>query len=77
VPPRICQGIRRDLPAASRRKHYPVSNAYADQRPHDFLIDTGGAVTVSSMGFDKKDLETIATHSCRAQKNISGAAFPS
>ncbi len=42
---------------------YPVSNAYGlTSVPTIFLIDTGGAVKVSSMGFDKKDLETIAAH---------------
>jgi peroxiredoxin len=40
---------------------YPVSNAYGlTNVPTTFLIDTNGTVKVSSMGFDKKDLETIA-----------------
>jgi hypothetical protein len=40
---------------------YPVSNAYAlTNVPTIFLIDTDGTVKVGSMGFDKKDLETIA-----------------
>jgi peroxiredoxin len=40
---------------------YPVSNAYGlTNVPTTFLIDTGGTVKVSSMGFDKKDLEQIA-----------------
>jgi len=40
---------------------YPVSNAYGlTNVPTIFLIDTDGKVRVSSMGFDKKDLETIA-----------------
>ncbi len=40
---------------------YPVSNAYGlTNVPTIFLIDTEGKVRVSSMGFDKKDLETIA-----------------
>src|SRR5467141_3856348 len=40
---------------------YIVSNAYGlTNVPTIFLIDTGGTVKVSSMGFDKKDLETIA-----------------
>jgi peroxiredoxin len=42
---------------------YPVSNAYGlTNVPTNFLIDTDGTVKVSSMGFDKKGLETIATH---------------
>ena len=40
---------------------YPVSNAYGlTNVPTIFLIDTDGKVKVSSMGFDKKDLEKIA-----------------
>jgi peroxiredoxin len=40
---------------------YVVSNAYGlTNVPTIFLIDTDGAVKVSSMGFDKKDLEKIA-----------------
>jgi peroxiredoxin len=40
---------------------YLVSNAYGlTNVPTIFLIDTDGKVKVSSMGFDKKDLETIA-----------------
>ena len=40
---------------------YPVSNAYGlTNVPTTFLINPDGKVKVSSMGFDKKDLETIA-----------------
>ena len=40
---------------------YPVSNAYGlTNVPTIFLIENDGEVEVSSMGFDKKDLETIA-----------------
>ncbi|HEY6267185.1 MAG TPA: TlpA disulfide reductase family protein [Candidatus Acidoferrum sp.] len=40
---------------------YVVSNAYGlTNVPTIFLIDTDGTVKVSSMGFDKKDLEKIA-----------------
>jgi peroxiredoxin len=42
---------------------YPVSNTYGlTNVPTIFLMDTDGTVKVSSMGFDKKDLETIAAH---------------
>lgn len=42
-------------------KGYPASNAYGlTNVPTIFLIDTGGAVKVSSMGFNKADLENIA-----------------
>jgi len=40
---------------------YPVSNGYGlTNVPTIFLIASDGKVKVSSMGFDKKDLETIA-----------------
>src|SRR5712664_608715 len=40
---------------------YVVSNAYGlTNVPTIFLIDSDGAVKVTSMGFDKKDLEAIA-----------------
>jgi len=40
---------------------YSVSNAYGITNvPTIFLIETDGKVKVSSSGFDKKDLETIA-----------------
>jgi peroxiredoxin len=40
---------------------YPVSNAYGlTNVPTIFLIHTDGSVKVSSLGFDRKDLEAIA-----------------
>jgi cytochrome c biogenesis protein CcmG, thiol:disulfide interchange protein DsbE len=48
---------------------YVVSNAYGlTTVPTVFLIDTDGTVKVSSMGFDKKDLETIALHLAERKK---------
>jgi len=48
---------------------YPVSNAYGlTNVPTIFLIDTDGTVRVSSMGFDKKDLETIAAELAQRKK---------
>jgi len=48
---------------------YPVSNAYGlTNVPTVFLIDTDGTVKVSSMGFDKKDLETVATQLAERRK---------
>jgi peroxiredoxin len=50
-------------------KGYIVSNAYGlTNVPTIFLIDTDGTVKVSSMGFDKKDLETIATELAQRRK---------
>jgi len=48
---------------------YVVSNAYGlTNVPTIFLIDTVGAVQVSSMGFDKKDLEKIAAELAERKK---------
>ena len=48
---------------------YVVSNAYGlTNVPTIYLIDTGGTVKVSSMGFDKKDLETIAAELAERRK---------
>jgi len=48
---------------------YPVSNAYGlTNVPTIFLIETDGKVKVSSMGFDKKDLETIASQLAERRK---------
>ena len=48
---------------------YPVSNAYGlTNVPTIFLIETDRKVKVSSMGFDKKDLETVATQLAERQK---------
>jgi peroxiredoxin len=44
-----------------KEKNYPSSNAYGlTNVPTIFLIETDGTVKISSMGFDKKDLESIA-----------------
>jgi peroxiredoxin len=48
---------------------YVVSNAYGlTNVPTIFLIDTDGTIKVSCMGFDKKDLETIATELAERKK---------
>ena len=48
---------------------YPVSNAYGlTSVPTIFLIESGGKVKVSSTGFDKKDLETIASELAERRK---------
>lgn len=40
---------------------YPVSNAYGlTNVPTLFLVEAEGKITVTSVGFDKKDIETIA-----------------
>jgi cytochrome c biogenesis protein CcmG, thiol:disulfide interchange protein DsbE len=48
---------------------YAVSNAYGlTNVPTIFLVNTDGAVKVSSMGFDKKDLETIGAYLAERKK---------
>jgi peroxiredoxin len=48
---------------------YPVSNAYGlTNVPTIFLIEPDGKVKVSSMGFDKRDLETIASELAERHK---------
>jgi peroxiredoxin len=55
---------------------YPVSNAYGlTNVPTIFLIDTDGTVKVSSTGFDKKDLETIAETLAERKKMSSAPLF--
>jgi len=55
---------------------YPVSNAYGlTNVPTIFLIDTDGQVKVSSMGFDKKDLETIAAALAERKRMAAAPLF--
>ena len=54
---------------------YVVSNAYGlTNVPTIFLIDTDGTVKVSSMGFDKKNFESIAANLAE-RKKVSLAPF--
>jgi peroxiredoxin len=49
------------FPVLTDQHAYPVSNAYGlTNVPTVFLISSDGSVKVSSVGFDKKDLEAIA-----------------
>jgi peroxiredoxin len=64
------------FPVAIDAKGYPASNAYGlTMVPTIFLIDSDGAVKVSSMGFAKQDLETIATELARRRNLASAALF--
>jgi peroxiredoxin len=55
---------------------YAVSNGYGlTSVPTTFLIDTDGAVKVSSMGFDKKDLEKIAGELAEHKKTSLAPLF--
>jgi peroxiredoxin len=64
------------FPMLTDEKDYPVSNAYGlTSVPTIFLIDTDGTVKVSCMGFDKKDLETIAAELAGRRKLAPAALF--
>jgi peroxiredoxin len=64
------------FPMAPDDKGYPVSNAYGlTNVPTIFLIEPDGAVRVSSNGFDKKDLETIASELAERRKIPPAALF--
>jgi peroxiredoxin len=55
---------------------YIISNAYGlTNVPTIFLIDTEETVKVSSMGFDKKDLETIAAELAQRRNIILAPLF--
>jgi peroxiredoxin len=57
-------------------KGYPVSNAYGlTMVPTIFLFDTDGTVKVSSMGFAKADLESIAAALAERKKIKAVALF--
>jgi peroxiredoxin len=64
------------FPIALDADGYPVSNAYGLRNvPTIFLIETHGSVRVSSNGFDKKDLETIAGKLAEGRKIVPAALF--
>jgi peroxiredoxin len=55
---------------------YAVSNAYGlTNVPTIFLMDDSGMVKVSSMGFDKQDLETIAAELAERKKTLLAPLF--
>jgi peroxiredoxin len=63
------------LPTALDAEGYPASNAYGlTNVPTSFLIDSDGSVKIASMGFNKKDLETVAAELSERRK-IPAAAF--
>lgn len=55
---------------------YPVSNAYGlSTVPTIFLIEPGGKVKISCMGFDKSDLEKIAAELSQRRKIAAAPLF--
>jgi peroxiredoxin len=64
------------FPIVLDEKGYPVSNAYGlTSVPTIFLIEPDGTVRVSSTGFDKKDLETIARELAGRRRIAPAALF--
>jgi peroxiredoxin len=59
-----------------KEKNYPASNTYGlTNVPTIFLIETDGTVKISCMGFDKKDLESIAAALAERKKIAPDALF--
>ncbi len=59
-----------------KQKGYPASNAYGlTNVPTIFLIETDGTVKISCMGFDKRDLESIAAELAERKKIVPTALF--
>jgi len=59
-----------------KQKGYPASNAYGlTSVPTIFLIESDGTVKISCMGFDKKDLESIARELAERKKITPAALF--
>jgi peroxiredoxin len=66
------------FPMLLDEKHngYPASNAYGlTNVPTIFLIETDGSVKISCMGFDKKDLESIAAALAERKKIAATVLF--
>ncbi len=72
----FCREYGITFPVVMDEDNYPVSNAYGlTTVPTLFLIEADGAVKVSSMGFDKKDLETIAGRLAQHRKMAAAPLF--
>lgn len=66
---KFCSEFDITFPMLLDEKSYPASNAYGLVTvPTIFLIESSGAVKVSSMGFVKNDLEAIARELAEARK---------
>jgi peroxiredoxin len=64
------------FPIVTDEKGYPASNAYGlTMVPTIFLIDTDGTVEINSMGFSKKDLESIGAELAARRKVASAPVF--
>jgi peroxiredoxin len=64
------------FPMVLDERGYPASNAYGlTNVPTIFLIEPDGEARVSSMGFDKNDLEMIGTELAQRQKIAATPLF--
>jgi peroxiredoxin len=69
-------GVTFPMVLDEKEKGYPASNAYGlTSVPTIFLIETDGTVKISCMGFDKKDLESIAAALAERKKITVSALF--
>lgn len=72
----FCKEYGVTFPALVDDDGYPVSNAYGlTNVPTIFLIEPDGRVKVSSMGFDRKDLEAVAAALAERKKMPAAALF--
>jgi peroxiredoxin len=59
-----------------KEKNYPASNAYGlTNVPTVFLIETDGTVKISCMGFDRRDLQSIAAELAERRKMAPSSLF--
>src|SRR5580693_4495841 len=69
-------GVTFPMVLDEKQRGYPASNAYGlNSVPTIFLIETDGTVKISCMGFDKKDLESIAVALAERKKIAPAALF--
>ncbi|HEY6389581.1 MAG TPA: TlpA disulfide reductase family protein [Candidatus Acidoferrum sp.] len=69
-------GITFPMLLDEKQNGYPASNAYGlTNVPTIFLIETDGTVKISCMGFDKKDLESIAATLAERKQTVPAALF--
>jgi peroxiredoxin len=69
-------GVTFAMALDEKQDGYPVSNAYGlTNVPTILLIETDGTVSVSCMGFDKKDLQAIAAELAERKKIPPAALF--
>jgi len=69
-------GVTFPMALDEKEKGYKASNAYGlTNVPTIFLIEPDGSVKISCMGFDKKDLESMAAELAERRKIAPAALF--